>query len=106
MGSFSSVIGFEWDDGNLNKNWEKHQVSNSECEEVFFNAPLVVRPDTAHSDKERRLYALGQTDDRRPLFVSFTLRGNRIRVISARDMTDRELEVYRDRIKKSAGIRH
>ena len=106
MGPFSSIIGFEWDAGNLNKNWEKHQVSNSECEEVFFNAPLVARPDAAHSEQELRLCALGQTDERRPLFVSFTIRTNRIRVISARDMTRRELEVYRDRIKKTAKVRH
>jgi hypothetical protein len=106
MGPFSSIIGFKWDAGNLNKNWEKHQVSNSECEEVFFNAPLVVRSDTEHSEQELRLFALGQTDDRRPLFVSFTIRTNRIRVISARDMTGRELEVYRDRIKKTTKVRH
>lgn len=104
MGPFSHISGFDWDKGNLDKNWEKHGVSNAECEEVFFNAPLVVRPDLAHSGDEIRYYALGMTDERRPLFLSFTLRKDKISVISARDMTSREMEVYSDRIKKSAKI--
>jgi len=33
--------GFEWDEGNKDKNWIKHKVSNSECEEIFFNQPLI-----------------------------------------------------------------
>ena len=104
MGPFSHISGFDRDKGNLDKNWEKHGVSNAECEEIFFNAPLVVRPDPAHSGDETRYYALGMTDERRPLFLSFTLRKDKIRVISARDMTSREMEVYNDRIKKSAKI--
>lgn len=104
MRPFSHIVGFDWDKGNLDKNWEKHGVSNAECEEVFFNAPFVVRPDPVHSGAEVRYYALGMTDEGRPLFVSFTLRNDTIRVISSRDMTSRELEVYRDRLKKSAKV--
>jgi len=37
--------GFEWDEGNLNKNWEKHRVSHIECEEIFFNAPVIFKRD-------------------------------------------------------------
>lgn len=84
-------IGFEWDDGNQGKNWEKHRVSDGEAEELFFNDPLVAGVDVAHSQKEPRYFALGQTDDRRPLFVVFTIRKQLIRVISAREMTKREL---------------
>jgi uncharacterized DUF497 family protein len=40
---------FEWDEGNAAKNWEKHEVSRTECEQVFFNRPLIVRRDSAHS---------------------------------------------------------
>ena len=104
MGPFSHVIGFDLDKGNLDKNWEKHGVSNAEGEEVFFNAPLVVRPDPGHSGDEARYYALGMTDERRPLFLSFTLRNDKIRVISSRDMTTREMEVYSDRLKKNAKV--
>jgi uncharacterized DUF497 family protein len=90
MIDFSSVTGFEWDDGNRDKNWKKYQVSNGECEEVFFNLPLLLKPDPTHSQAEDRYYVLGQTNAGRRLFVSFTIRGENIRVISARDMSKRE----------------
>ena len=87
--------GFQWDDGNAEKNWLKHRVSQGEAEEVFFNQPLVVADDDAHSEDEDRFYALGQTNGRRLLFVVLAIRRHLIRVISARDMTKREREVYR-----------
>ena len=102
MGKLDNIAGFEWDAGNIGKNWVKHGVSNAECEEVFFNTPLLIRPDSAHSREESRNAAFGRTDAERPLFVVFLVRNNCIRVISARDMTDKELEVYRDRLKKSS----
>ena len=81
-----SIDGFEWDDGNFDKNWVKHQVSNAECEEIFFNLPLLLADDTKHSQDEKRYYVLGQTNARRWLFMVFTVRENKVRVISARDM--------------------
>lgn len=86
--------GFEWDDGNSEKNWIRHRVIRSECEQVFFNLPLVVREDREHSEGEDRFWALGQTDAGRRLFVVYTFRGDLIRVISARDMTPRERRSY------------
>lgn len=104
MEIFSNIKGFAWDKGNINKNLEKHQVSNAECEEVFFNAPLVVVPDEAHSQVEDRYYTLGRTDAERLLFLVFTMRGEQIRVISARDMNKKEREVYHAQIKKNTGV--
>jgi uncharacterized DUF497 family protein len=104
MGKLDIIAGFDWDAGNIDKNWVKHGVSNAECEEVFFNTPLLIRPDSSHSREESRNAAFGRTDAERPLFVVFLVRNNYIRVISARDMTDKELEVYRDRLKKSSKI--
>lgn len=86
--------GFQWDEGNLFKNWERHQVSAAECEQVFFNRPLVSVPDETHSDKEPRFYALGHTDADRCLFVVFTIRNRLVRVVSARDMNHRERKAY------------
>lgn len=86
--------GFEWDEGNLLKNWETHRVSASECEQVFFNRPLVAIPDEKHSVDEPRFYALGVTDAGRNLFVVFTVRQKNIRVISARNMNRRERKVF------------
>ncbi len=85
---------FEWDARNAEKNWQKHRVTPSECEQIFFNRPLVVADDIKHSEKENRFYALGHTDSRRRLFVVFTVRRDDIRVISARDMHRKERRVY------------
>ena len=86
--------GFNWNSANVEKIWSKHKVSPLECEQLFFNQPLIIADDTKHSQKEKRFYALGQTDTRRLLFVVLTLRKNLIRVISARDMSRKEREVY------------
>jgi hypothetical protein len=87
-------IGFDWDEGNLFKNGEKHRVSASECEQVFFNRPLVTSPDAEHSSEEVRYYALGQSDSGRHLFVVFAVRNNLFRIVSARDMSRKERKVY------------
>ena len=86
--------GFEWDEGNATKNWESHEVTQAECEETFFNQPFVVRRDQPHSPTEARYYALGRTDADRLLFIAFTIRGDKVRVISARDMTPAERQRY------------
>ncbi len=88
--------GFEWDEGNADKNWVLHRVSRTECEQTFFNEPLVVANDEKHSSDEKRYYLLGQTDSGRLLFIVFTMRKNLIRVISARDQHKKEREIYHD----------
>jgi len=87
--------GFDWDDGNLEKNWELHRVPFFwEAEEIFFNEPLVIMADREHSGQESRYLALGQTDSGRLLFISFTVRRSLVRVISARGMTRKEVRTY------------
>lgn len=86
--------GFQWDAGNAAKIWDRHQVTPAESEELFFNRPLVVGGDEEHSAGEERLFALGQTDRGRRLFVAFTIRERLIRVISARDMSRKERRIY------------
>jgi hypothetical protein len=92
----ADIDGFDWDEGNRDKNWLKHAVSTGECEELFFNLPLVVAVDVKHSASEERFLALGRTNGGRLLFVSFTVRGQLIRVISARDMSRKEREIYEE----------
>lgn len=89
-----NCTGFDWDEGNITKNWDKHDVSSSECEQIFFNKPLIVKRDSKHSLFENRYYVLGRTDSDRLLFAVFTVRGEKIRIISARDMTIAEAERY------------
>jgi len=91
----ANCTGFEWDDGNLTKNWDKHEVSEGECEQVYFRQPLIVRRDKKHSKLENRYYVLGRTDVERLLFMVFTVRNNKIRIISALDMTRAEKKRYR-----------
>jgi uncharacterized DUF497 family protein len=89
------ITGFDWDEGNTRKN-EKHGVTMAEAEQVFFNAPLLVLEDSRHSNQEPRFHALGKTDDRRLLHITFTVRhhGEKVRVISARDMHRKERVIY------------
>ena len=94
MLDIQTISGFDWDEGNSHKNWIKHQVSNSECEEVFFNVPLLLADDQKHSQEENRYYVLGQTNANRRLFIAFTVRENKIRVISARDMSQKERDIH------------
>lgn len=86
--------GFEWDTGNTDKNWRRHQVRQAEAEQTLLNAPLVVTTDVTHSAAEARFFALGHTDAGRQLVVVFAVRGRRVRVISARTMSKAERRVY------------
>lgn len=94
MGELGRCTGFQWDEGNAEKNWEKHRVSRFECEHLFFNEPFLVLKDEEHLQDESRYYALGQTSRNRELFIVFTIRDDQIRVISARDMSRRERRYY------------
>jgi uncharacterized protein len=96
MIALDRIEGFDWDEGNARKSIEKHHVSQSEAEAVFFGDPLLVVPDPRHSQAEPRFHALGQTAEGRMLHVVFTLRreGTLIRVISARGMHRKERVIY------------
>ena len=92
-----ACIGFQWDKDNIEKNWQKHKVSPVECEQIFFNKALFAE-DVEHSQREKRYYALGLTNDKRLLFVAFTIRRNLIRIISARDMSKKERKIYEEQV--------
>ena len=96
MINLSEIVGFDWDSANSRKSAKKHDVSQSEAEQLFFNVPLLLLSDSKHSQEEPRYHALGKTDAARQLHVTFTLRrgGTLIRVISARDMQRKERKVY------------
>jgi uncharacterized DUF497 family protein len=92
-------LSFEWDSGNSLKNRVKHHVESSEAEDIFFNNPLVLE-DIIHSTREQRFWALGETGADRFLHVTFTVRKDKIRVISARSMSKKERKIY-EKIKKT-----
>ena len=90
----SEIAEFNWDTGNL-EHIKKHKVEYTECEEIFQNNPLLINQDETHSQIEVRYRAYGQTNQGRELVVIFTIRNNRIRIVSARDQTKRERGEFR-----------
>ena len=103
MIELDQIEGFDWDKGNIDKNWRTHKVSNLEAEQVFFNRPLVVSDDEKHSSKsEHRYAALGKTEVGRNLFITFTIRVKLIRVISAREMSKRERKIYNEKTEEDS----
>ena len=95
-------IGFEWDEANVEKNWQRHRVTAAEAEDVFFGEPLVLGNDIRHSKDETRYFALGTTSAERRLFIAFAIRRGKIRVISARDMNRNETAIYTKHEKKNS----
>jgi uncharacterized DUF497 family protein len=88
-------VAFQWDYGNIDKNFKKHEVTIQEAEELFASEPFVTVEDRRHSTgAEKRFQGLGQTKTSRKLFVAFTIRDKKIRVISIRDMKRKERLAY------------
>lgn len=87
------VLEFDWDTGNRGKN-KKHGVEDSESEEPFFDEKKVILRDALHSGVEPRFILLGQTKKTRLLFIAFTRRGKKLRIISARDVNKKERYLY------------
>lgn len=94
----SALLHFEWDNGNKGKNL-KHAVTDIECEEVFFDHQKKVLRDTLHSGRENRHILIGKTKSGRVLFIAFTIRNNKLRVISARDLNRKERSLYEEETK-------
>lgn len=72
------------------------------CEQIFVNQLFIMGNDEEHAQTEARFYALGQTDAARLLFFVFTVRGDKLRVISTRDMNKKERRVYQTHEEDSA----
>jgi len=101
INKLKECTGFEWDKFNLTKSRDKHNVKFTECEELFFNEPLLVSYDEKHSIKEDRYFALGKTNNERLLFTVFTIRDKKIRIISSRDMNKYERKIYDEKAKEN-----
>lgn len=85
---------FEWDEGNIDKNWLLHRVANQEAEEIFFSEPIFIFEDEKHSSMEKRYMIWGETNRARKLTSIFTIRGGRVRIISVRNMHRKERQAY------------
>lgn len=88
-------IKFEWDEGNQEKNNKKHNVSAREAEEVFSDINKRIAKDFLHSKEEDRFLIIGRTTVGRKLFIVFTIRQQRVRIISARDLNKKEYKLLK-----------
>ncbi|NCR71452.1 MAG: BrnT family toxin [Microcystis aeruginosa LG13-12] len=85
---------FDWDKNKAERNLSKHEVSFEEAKTVFDDPLYVDFYDPEHSEDEDRYLLVGQSNRGRLLIVSYTERGNLIRLISAREVTKTERETY------------
>ena len=85
---------FEWDEVKNKINQRTHGISFETASHVFEDPNYIEMYDFEHSSKEDRYVALGCVGD--VLFVVFTERGEKIRIISARIATKIEEEIYYD----------
>lgn len=91
---YTDDMEFEWDEGNQDKNFEKHGVSGEEAESVFWDSHKVQRPDPFHSLNEKRFVLIGNSKLQRLLFIVYTIRKDKIRIISARCLNKKEKYLY------------
>jgi uncharacterized DUF497 family protein len=98
MKTIKDLAGFEWDKGNIDKN-KKHDVENKEAEEVFLDDKKIAFKDSLHSKLEERSIIIGKTKKSRLLYVAYTKRDKKIRIISARSVNKKEVYIYEEKIK-------
>lgn len=89
------VLEFEWDEGNIGKN-KKHDVEDREAEEVFLDEYKKTFKDHLHSAREERFRIIGKTKKGKLLFIAFTIRKTKIRIISARKVNKKEVYLYEE----------
>ena len=104
MIDLSKITGFEWDKGNIDKNYQKHSITPNEAEQVFTDEGAQVEKDIKHQEKEERYIAIGKDAQNKILFVVFTLRKHKIRVISARVANQKERRLYEEQVKKNPQV--
>lgn len=90
----NDLTSFDWDKGNIDKNYHKHGITPNEAEEVFLDQWVAIKPDITHSHGEKRFIAIGMSSIRHVLFIIFTLRSKGVRIISARIANKKERRIY------------
>jgi uncharacterized DUF497 family protein len=90
------ALQFSWDPDKASANERKHGVAFSEAVTAFSDPLSITVPDPYHSRTEERFVLVGTTDRSRLVVVAHTVRGERIRLISARTATRREQRAYEE----------
>ncbi|MBI5747217.1 MAG: BrnT family toxin [Nitrospirae bacterium] len=92
-------ITFDWDQWNIQKNETKHGISSLEAESTFYDKNLVIFKDIKHSTNEDRLIAYGKSAYNNIIMIAFTIRNEKIRIISARKASKKEKDIYEEKKK-------
>ncbi|HLG29642.1 MAG TPA: BrnT family toxin [Candidatus Brocadiales bacterium] len=92
-------ITFDWDQWNIQKNETKHGISSLEAESSFYDNNLVIFKDIKHSTNEDRLIAYGKSAYNNIIMIAFTIRNEKIRIISARKASRKEKDIYEEKKK-------
>lgn len=98
------LTGFEWDKGNIDKTYEKHGITPHGSEEVFLYEKIQIKSDIKHQEIENRFIAIGKISRGRILFVIFTFRDSKIRIISSRIANKKERRIYEEKVEKNSKI--
>jgi uncharacterized protein len=93
MVDLNQLAGFEWDKGNIDKSFKKHGVTPNESEEVFLDKDILLFEDVKYSKQEERFGAIGRITKGDILFLAFTVRKNKIRIISVRQANKKEINI-------------
>lgn len=88
---------FDWDKGNLDKSYRKHGVTPNQAEEAFLDETAIILKDVKHSQKETRYLLIGKNANNKILFIVFTMREKKIRIISARAADKKESRRYAEK---------
>ena len=94
MLDFSKFSEFEWDIGNIDKNYQKHGNTQKESEELFLDPNVLFLEDLDHSKKEKRFISIGKSSENKVLFAVITIRRTKIRIISVRTANKKERRRY------------
>lgn len=94
MVNLNKISGFQWDKWNIDKSYKKHGITSNETEEVFLDEDVKIENDIKHQEQEDRYIVIGKTTEGKMLFVVFTIRTDKIRIISGRMANNKEKEVY------------
>lgn len=85
---------FEWDEAKAEINLKKHGVSFTEAETVWSDYFYIDLFDEEHSIEKKRFLLIGESERKSLLIVSYTEREDKIRIISARELTPKERRDY------------
>lgn len=89
------ILRFDWDQWNIQKNERKHGISMLEAESIFFDNDFILYKDEIHSDEEKnRWIGYGMSINKKVLMCAFTIRNNKVRIISCRTASKKERVLY------------